>query len=94
VLDIGGKEKNNMTKRVEYTDAPQSVARSLERARKVADFLPSPDKLVLKEKKEKITIAIDKDSLNDFKRYAKAHDTKYQVMINSVLQSYAHRFLK
>ena len=45
-------------------------------------------------KKEKITIALDKQSLDLFKKYAKKHSTKYQPMINGVLSSYADKFLR
>ncbi len=76
-----------------YTDAPADVAQSLEDATILSDFLPSPAELVRKSEKEKITIAIDKRSLDRFKRYAKTHDTKYQIMINGVLGSYADKFL-
>lgn len=76
-----------------YTDAPTDIEQSLEDATTVSDFLPSPAELVRKSEKEKITIAIDKRSLDRFKRYAKTHDTKYQTMINGVLGSYADKFL-
>ncbi len=76
-----------------YTDAPADVEQSLEDATMVNDFLPSPAELNRKLKKERITIAIDKQSLDSFKRYAKTHNTKYQSMINGVLGSYADKFL-
>jgi len=66
---------------------------ALEEAIPIEDFLPSPDKLVLKSEKERITIAIDKQSLELFKQYAKKHDAKYQNMINGVVSSYADKFL-
>lgn len=81
-------------KDVVYTDAPKEIEDALDNGTIVADFLPAPDKLVFKTEKEKITIAIDKDSLALFKRYAKKHNTKYQTMINSVVGSYADKFLK
>jgi predicted DNA binding CopG/RHH family protein len=82
-----------MSKIVKYTDAPTDIEQSLDGSVVVADFLPSPDRLVRKAEKEKITIAIDKRSLELFKRYAKNHDAKYQSMINGVLESYADKFL-
>ncbi len=91
--DIGGKERNYMTNNIKYTDAPAEIAAALEGATALEDFLPSPEQLVLKTEKEKITIAVDKRSLELFKKYAKKHDAKYQTMINGVLSSYADKFL-
>jgi predicted DNA binding CopG/RHH family protein len=82
-----------MTNKVSYTDAPTEIAEALESAGALEDFLPSPEQLVLKTEKEKITIAIDKNSLELFKRYANKHNAKYQTMINGVLSSYADKFL-
>jgi predicted DNA binding CopG/RHH family protein len=93
VLDIGGKGRKYMSKTINYTNAPEDIESSLDRATIVSDWLPSPEELVRKAEKEKITIAIDKRSLDRFKQYAKTHDTKYQTMINGVLGSYADRFL-
>lgn len=82
-----------MSNTTNYVDAPVDVQQALDEAVIVADFLPSPDKLTRKTEKEKITIAIDKHSLELFKHYAKKHNTKYQTMINGVLGSYADKFL-
>lgn len=79
---------------VKYTDAPADIAQALEGAERIEDFLPRPEELVKKVNKEKITIAIDRDSLELYKRYAKKHNAKYQTMINSVVGSYAEKFLK
>ena len=81
-----------MTK-VNYTDAPAEIAEALESASALEDFLSSPEQPILKTEKEKITIAIDKHSLELFKQYAKQHNAKYQTMINGVLGSYADKFL-
>jgi predicted DNA binding CopG/RHH family protein len=78
---------------VNYTNAPDDVRASLEDPTIIKDFLPSPKDLVRKVEKEKITIAIDKNSLNLYKQYAKKHNAKYQSMINGVLSSYADKFL-
>ena len=82
-----------MSSRINYTDAPVDVAQSLENAVVVSDLLPSPSELIRKVEKEKITIAVDKRSLELFKRYAKTHNAKYQIMINGVLDAYADKFL-
>jgi uncharacterized protein (DUF4415 family) len=82
-----------MNNAINYTDAPADVELSLTDPIIVKDFLPSPSELIRKTKKEKITIEIDQDSLDLFKKYAKKHNTKYQPMINGVLSSYADKFL-
>lgn len=76
-----------------YTDAPDDVRESFDDPIFVNDLLPSPEEFVRKTKKEKITIAVDKDSLELYKQYAKKHDAKYQSMMNGVLSSYAEKFL-
>lgn len=92
MLGTGEKEGKYMSN-VNYTNAPDDVRESLEDPIFVEDFLPSPEELVRKIKKEKITIAIDSDSLGLYKQYAKKHNAKYQSMINGVLSSYADKFL-
>lgn len=82
-----------MSNTTNYTDAPADILQAMEEAVITSDFLPSPEQLVRKTKKEKITIAIDKHSLDLYKKYAKQHDAKYQTMINSVISSYADKFL-
>ena len=78
---------------VRYVDAPDNINEALDHAVVIEDFLPSPEEFVRRTKKEKITIAIDKDSLDLYKRYAKKHNAKYQTMINGVVSSYAEKFL-
>lgn len=89
----GGKERKYMSDKINYTDAPAEIERALDSATSMEDFLPSPSELIRKSEKEKITIAIDKHSLELFKQYAKKHDAKYQTMINGVIESYADKFL-
>lgn len=91
--DTGGKARKFMTNNIRYTNAPADAEDALDNAEVVADFLPSPAELVRKAEKEKITIAIDKNSLDLFKKYAKKHDAKYQTMMNDVLGAYADKFL-
>jgi predicted DNA binding CopG/RHH family protein len=69
------------------------ASKALDNATIVSDLLPSPKELIMKGKKEKITISVDKHSLELYKAYAKKHNTKYQPMINGVLSSCADRFL-
>lgn len=94
MLGTGGKERKYMSNTINYTDAPADIEQALDSATIVSDLLPSPAELVSRRvEKEKITISVDKRSLDLFKQYAKKHNTKYQPMINGVLSSYADKFL-
>jgi predicted DNA binding CopG/RHH family protein len=75
-----------MKKRISYTDEPMGDVRI------VKDFLPAPDKLVLKEENVKVTIALSKSSVSFFKKIAKKHRTPYQVMIRRILSLYAEKY--
>lgn len=75
-----------MSKKIKYTDEP------LGNVKLVADFLPSPEELVLKQQNTKITIALSTESVNYFKRAAKEHQTQYQKLIRELLDEYvAHQ---
>jgi hypothetical protein len=93
VLGCGGRERKYMSNNARYTDAPADIDQALDSAIIVDDLLPSPSELVRKVGKEKITISVNKRSLELFKNYARKHDAKYQTMMDGVLSSYAERFL-
>lgn len=78
---------------IKYTDAPADIEEALDDAHIVSDLLPSPAELVRKTEKEKITIALDKHSVELFKEFAKKNNAKYQTMINGVISSYADKYL-
>lgn len=59
---------------------------------KVPDFLPPPDLLLQPEELTKITISIDVDTVDFFKKAAKKNKTKYQRMMREVLKGYARKF--
>ena len=75
-----------MKKRINYTDEPMGDVRI------VKDFLPAPDKLVLREENVKVTIALSKSSVSFFKKIAKKHRTPYQAMIRRILSLYAEKY--
>jgi predicted DNA binding CopG/RHH family protein len=60
----------------------------------VKDFLPPPDRLVLKEDNVKITISLSKSSIDFFKEEAKKQRTSYQKMIRRVIDVYTARYRK
>jgi len=92
VPDIGEKEKENMKKKIEYSDAPKQVAESISLSERIEDFLPPPDRLIRKSEKVKITITLDGESVAFFKASAKKNNVKYQTMINEILSKYAERY--
>jgi predicted DNA binding CopG/RHH family protein len=90
--DIGGKERKNMSKEIIYTDAPEQISQDLINGEVIRDFLPPPDQLVRKEPKVKITITLNRRSVDFYKQSAKKHNVKYQAMINEILDLYAQRY--
>jgi len=75
-----------MKKRISYTDEPMGNVEV------VKDFLPPPEKLVLREDNVKVTIALSKSSVSFFKKIAKKHRTPYQAMIRRILNLYADKY--
>ena len=71
-----------MNKKIQYSDEPVGDFEV------IADFLPSPDELALKEENVKITIALSKESVSFFKDEAQKNHTQYQKMIRNLLDSY------
>jgi hypothetical protein len=77
------------TKEIVYTDAPPDVEAALDAGKIIPNFLPPPDQLVFKKAKQKVTIMLDRNTIDFFKRSAKENGVKYQTMINNLLDSYA-----
>jgi len=73
-------------KTAEYSD------KRLGKLKVIPDFLPPPNKLVLKEENVKVTLTLSKSSVDFFKYQAKTYHTQYQKMIKTLLDQYAHRF--
>ncbi|MBU0503366.1 MAG: CopG family transcriptional regulator [Candidatus Omnitrophota bacterium] len=61
---------------------------------KIKDFLPPPAELAIPEETEKITISLNKSSIEFFKRQAQQHNTKYQRMIRELIDKYATQYSK
>ena len=62
------------------------------RIRRVRDFLPPPEELAIAQKNTKITIVLNRSSVDFFKRQAQCHHTKYQRMIRELLDRYAMQY--
>jgi predicted DNA binding CopG/RHH family protein len=64
----------------------------LGRVRIVEDFLPSPDRLVLREENVKVTLSLSQRSVTFFKRAAqKKRRVPYQRMIRALVDAYAEK---
>jgi predicted DNA binding CopG/RHH family protein len=79
-------------RKISYTEAPKNISRAITEGEIIADFLPSPEELVRKEPKLKITITLNTGSVDFFKKHAKKNNVKYQTMINEVLDKYVQRY--
>ncbi len=71
-----------MSKQIQYTDGP------IGKIKLVADFLPSPEELKLKNENTKVTISLSSESVAFFKEAAKANHMQYQKMIRQLLDEY------
>ncbi len=58
----------------------------------VADFLPTPAELAKAAETQKITISLNKMSVEFFKKQANKNNTKYQKMIRGLLEKYVERY--
>ena len=76
-----------------YEKAPSDIAEAIEQAEVIADFLPPPDQLVLKEETVRVTLNLNKKSVDFFKLRAQENGIPYQRMIRKVLDIYAERFV-
>ena len=73
-----------MSRKPKYGDEP------LGRIEVVSDFLPPPDRLVLRDDGVKVTISLSKKSVDFFKRHAARSKVPYQKMIRNLLDAYAN----
>jgi len=55
----------------------------------VLDYLPPPEELLPRGSKLKVTIELDEESVDFFKKQAQRHGGKYQRMMREVLRRYA-----
>ena len=58
------------------------------------DFLPPPDKLVLREENVRVTLSLSRRSVDYFKREAGKRRVPYQRMIRALVDAYAERDAK
>ncbi len=72
-----------MKKKINYTDENIKLGKT------VKDFLPSPAELAQKEETARITINLNKVSVDFFKNEAKKSGIPYQKLIRKVVDLYA-----
>ncbi|MDP2599903.1 MAG: BrnA antitoxin family protein [Deltaproteobacteria bacterium] len=60
--------------------------------KEIDDFLPPPEQLAPVDELVKITISLDRESLEFFKETASKLGSKYQRMMRGVLRGYARRY--
>lgn len=75
-----------MKRKIKYSEEPLGTLQV------VRDFLPPPERLVLKEDQVKVTISLSKPSVDFFKRMARQHHTSYQKMIRRVIDLYSSHY--
>ena len=62
------------------------------RLKAVSDILPPPEELAAPEEMVKVTVSLDRKSLEFFKDRAAASGTKYQRMIRELIRTYATHY--
>jgi hypothetical protein len=62
------------------------------RVKIIEDFLPPPEKLLVKPKPVKITITLNQDSIDFFKEIAHKEHVSYQQLIRALLDQYASHY--
>jgi len=88
VLATGERGKRYMIKhkRKKLSDEP------IGRVKIVKDFLPPPEKLLVKSKPVKVTITLSQDSVDFFKQIAHKEHVPYQKLIRALLDRYALQY--
>lgn len=81
-----------MNNKRKYEKAPLDIAEAIDQAEVVADFLPPPDQLVPREETVRVTLNLNKRSVDFFKVKARENGVPYQSMIRKVLDIYAQQF--
>ena len=83
---IGRKERRFMKKHINYTNEPIGEIKILK------DFLPPPEKLVFKRKYIKVTMSLDVESVDFFKKQAQRNHVPYQTMIRNLINTYVAKY--
>ncbi|MDR0909136.1 MAG: hypothetical protein LBM77_05160 [Spirochaetaceae bacterium] len=84
---------------VKYTPAPPDIAEAMKYAvpltpEEEAELLMEPDELPMPERKKKVTIMLDNNSIAIFKKVALAHHVHYQTLIRKAVSACAKKYQK
>lgn len=77
-----------MKNRINYKKAPKHVALAIDDAKIIKDFLPAPEALLSHENSVKITLSLNKNSIDFFKEKAIENHISYQKMLRRVIDLY------
>jgi predicted DNA binding CopG/RHH family protein len=91
VQHTGEKERNYMSKKIKYEDNPWDDV-NIKNLKIIKDFLPPPDQLVKKVETVKVTLELDKRSLDFFKTQALELSVPYQKMLCGLIDRYAQEY--
>ena len=92
--DFGEKERKDMKNEIKYGNTPKEIRDSLSTSKAINDFLPPPEKLIIKEKTKKVTIALSEKSIDFFKKVSKKNNVPYQQIIRKILDNYTDHYAK
>lgn len=87
MLVIGEKEENYMNNTIKYTDEDLEFGEIME------DFLPPPEKLVLKSIKVNILLQLTEKNFSFLKEEARKKNLSYQNLIESIIDEYFNQNL-
>lgn len=59
---------------------------------RIADFLPPPDALALRDDNVKVTLSLSRRSVEFFRQVAKKNSVPYQRMIRNLIDQYAEQY--
>lgn len=60
--------------------------------KRIGDFLPKPEELIVPEHTIKVTLRLSEGSVDFFKQQAKKYHTKYQRMLRFLVDKYVERY--
>jgi predicted DNA binding CopG/RHH family protein len=70
------------------------LAGAVELGERVADFLPRPEELVLRNREVEVTITLSEDSVDFFKEQAERLNVPYQRMLRNLVDEYVRQMRK
>ena len=83
---LGEKVRGFMKKKTKYSNE------KIGELEIINDFLPRPEELVFNEERIKVTLNLNKSSIDFFKKIAKEHGSQYQKVIRNLLDSYTSHY--